>query len=93
MKIKKSSKRSSGGIILYIRNEYISKDSLIYTNEDDIIWIKIEKSLCSLDNDLFVGLCYVIPDDSSRQSMVETNIFFITETSPYKSNPRFAPYI
>ena len=72
---KKSSKRSSGGIILYIRNRYVSKDTLIYTSQDDIIWIKTKKSLCSPDNDLFVGLCYMVPDDSSRQSMVETNIF------------------
>ena len=72
---KKTSKRSSGGIILYIRNKYVSKDSLIYTDQDDIVWIKIDKILCSLENDLFVGLCYVVPDDSSRQSMIETNIF------------------
>ena len=43
MEIKKSSKRSSGGIILYIRDRYVSKDILIYTSQDDIIWIKIEK--------------------------------------------------
>ena len=72
---KKTSKRSSGGIILYIRNEYVSNDTLIYTDKDDIVWIKISKSSCSLDNDLFVGLCYVVPDDSSRQSMIETNVF------------------
>ena len=38
---KKTSKRCSGGIILYIRNEYVSKDTLIYTDQDDII-------ICSL---------------------------------------------
>ena len=72
---KKSSKRSSGGIILYLRHEYVSNDTLIYTDHDDIVWIKIDKTLCSLDNDLFIGLCYVVPDNSSRQSMMETNIF------------------
>ena len=28
-----------------------------------------------MSNDLYVGLCYVIPDDSSRQSLADTNIF------------------
>lgn len=72
---KKGSKRNSGGIILYIRNKYVSKHTLVYTSQDDLIWIKIDKELLSLNCDLYIGLCYVIPDDSSRQSMVKTNIF------------------
>ena len=28
--IKKSSKRNSGGIILYIRNEYVTNDTLVF---------------------------------------------------------------
>lgn len=37
-----------------------------------------------LEKDLYVCLCYVIPDDSSRQTMIDNNIFdrlttFITE--------------
>ena len=73
--IKKGSKRCSGGIIVYIRNKYVSKDMLVFTSQDDIIWIKINKCLCCSENNLLIGLCYVIPDGSSRQSMSETNIF------------------
>ena len=29
----------------------------------------------AMDSDLYVCLCYVTPDDSSRQSLNETNIF------------------
>ena len=32
-------------------------------------------SIFNLNNNIFVCLTYVLPDDSSRQSMVETNIF------------------
>ena len=60
---------------MYIRNKYVSKDTLVFTSQDDIIWIKIDKSLCCSENNLLIGLCYVIPDGSSRQSMSETNIF------------------
>lgn len=72
---KKGSKRCSGGIIVYIRNKYVSKDTLVFTSQDDILWIKIDKSLCFSECDSLIGLCYVIPDESSRQSMTETNIF------------------
>lgn len=72
---KKKSKRNSGGIILYIRDQYVTRDTLVYTSNDDIIWVKISKHALALDNDLYVCLCYVTPDNSSRQSFVETNIF------------------
>ena len=38
-------------------------------------WVKLDKKVLSLNSDLYVCLCYVTPDDSSRQSLVETNIF------------------
>ena len=72
---KGKSKRNSGGIILYIRDKYVSSDTLIYTSQDDILWVKISNTVLSLDNDLHICLCYVIPDDSSRQPLTETNIF------------------
>ena len=67
--------RNSGGLILYIRNTYVSNDTLVYTSMDNIIWVKIDKSLLSLSSDLYIALCYVTSVDSSRQSMLETNVF------------------
>ncbi|MCG8034648.1 MAG: endonuclease/exonuclease/phosphatase family protein, partial [Candidatus Thiodiazotropha taylori] len=72
---KSGSKRNSGGIVLYLRNNLVSDDTLIYTSHDDILWVKISKSVLCLDNDLYICLCYVIPDESSRQALIETNIF------------------
>ena len=40
-----------------------------------IVWIKNDKTLCCSEKDLLIGLCYIIPDESSRHSMTETNIF------------------
>ena len=72
---KKGCKRNSGGIVLYIRSKYVTRNTLVYTSQDDIIWAKFDKALFSMNTDLYVGLCYVIPDDSSRQSLIDTNIF------------------
>ena len=62
---KKNSKRNSGGIVLYIRNKYVSDDTLIFTSHDDILWVKISSSVLSLNNDLYICLCYVVPDETS----------------------------
>ena len=40
---KKSSKRNSGGILLYIRNKYVSNDTLVFTSHDDILWVKMDR--------------------------------------------------
>ena len=71
----RGSKRNSGGIILYVRNEYVTKDMLIFTSKDDILWVKICKSVLGIDTDLYICLCYVIPDESSRQALNESNFF------------------
>ena len=72
---KKASKRNSGGIILYIRNKYVSKDNPIFSSQDDILWVKISKSVLSSNKDLYICLCYVVPDDSNCQSLNESKNF------------------
>ena len=70
-----SSKRASGGVIVYIRNEFVNSDTLVFQSEDDIICAKINGNLLGMKNDLFLCLCYVIPENSSRQAMLNTNTF------------------
>ena len=53
----------------------MSNDTLLFTSEDDFLWIKLSKTVILSDKDLYVCLCYISPDDSSRQSMVESNVF------------------
>ena len=73
--IKAGSRRNSSGIILYLRNKFVSNDTLVFTSEDDFLWVKISKTVLSSDKDLYICLCYIIPDESSRQTIVESNIF------------------
>ena len=89
---KKNSKRASGGIIVYVRNKLVSKDTLVFKSCDDIICIKIPGACLSLQQDLFVCLCYVVPDVSSRQSFIDNNIFDRSTDhiiSIYSNNDKF----
>jgi hypothetical protein len=72
---KKSSKKDSSGIIVYLRDNFVSNDTLVFQSDDDIVCIKISGNLLSLQNDLYVCLCYAVPENSSRQSMIETSMF------------------
>jgi len=72
--MKTSCKRCSGGVIVYLRNDYVCSDNLFFTNVD-IICIKLNGKQFSLNSDLYVCLCCVVPENSSRQTLIETHTF------------------
>lgn len=74
---KSNTKRASGGIIIYIREHLANSDSklLIHKENDDILWVRIEGTKLKIDGDLFICLCYNLPSDSGRQSLVDEDIF------------------
>ena len=48
---------------------------LIHKENDDILWVRIEGSKLNMDDDLFISLCYNLPSDSSRQNLMDEDIF------------------
>jgi len=66
---KQGSKRTSGGIIVYLRDNYVSSDTLVFTSGDDVLCIKISKTKLCTDKDMYFCLTYIVPENSSRQSM------------------------
>ena len=73
--IKSKSKRSSGGIIVYMKNKFVSRDTQVFQSQDDILCVKIEAHLLGLEYDLFLCLCYVVPENSSRQAMLDSHTY------------------
>ena len=71
---KQNTKRNSGGLALYIRCSIYKYCSLLETNSDDIIWVKIDGKLFNLSYDLYMYLCYIIPAGSSREALVELDV-------------------
>lgn len=73
-KNKRKSKRNSGGwIILYIRDRFVSADTLICTSHDDFLWIKVSKAVLAMNSDLYISFCYVTPGDivASLSALIE----------------------
>ena len=73
---KSATKRSSGGIIVYIRESLIKSDSvvLLTTDSDDIIWLRLD-DIANLKENVFLCLCYNLPTGTSRQGVNEDNMF------------------
>jgi len=51
---------------------------LFLQSEDDILWLRLDGSYYSIiliDNDLFIGLCYVVPESSGRFNLQVHYVF------------------
>ena len=74
---KRNTKRASGGIVIYVKDSLAldTPSLMIHKENDDILWLRIESANIYLDGDLFICLCYNLPSDSSRQSLMDENIF------------------
>lgn len=71
---KNSAKRDSGGIAFYIKNHLTKYCKLLKMESDDIIWVKIDRSLFGFEFDLYMCLCYIIPSGSSREALTEISV-------------------
>ena len=69
------SKRDSGGIACYIRNNLLKYIDFYNSDSDDILWLKCKGNLFDIENDVYMCLLYVLPTGSSREALIQTNIF------------------
>ncbi|MCG8113230.1 MAG: endonuclease/exonuclease/phosphatase family protein, partial [Candidatus Thiodiazotropha taylori] len=77
--INKRAKRASGGIIIYVR-ENIHKGVKMIKNElDCIVWLKLDKQFFGLKDDIYLGISYIVPENSTIHAMYDTDLFSTLE--------------
>ena len=59
---KPNSKRSSGGLVVYIRDTIVKPNSTlsVLTQNDDIIWVKFDESNSYFSCNTYLCLCYFL---------------------------------
>ena len=68
------SKRSSGGVIVYIHDSLKRHVDFVKNSDDCIIWIKIKGNLFNLERDILLCLTHNVPHGSSRFLLSENNL-------------------
>lgn len=61
--------------MIYVRDNLVSNKALYYKCNDDILWLKFDGQTFKLKDNVFVGLCYVVPEGSSRFNIHDVNVF------------------
>ena len=57
----RQAKRYSGGIIIFVNNSLKKFVTMEQSTDEDIIWLKVNKSLTYSPQDLYLGCTYISP--------------------------------
>lgn len=62
-------------MIIYVRDKFSSDNTFVLNHNDTHIWLRLDCKYFNFDNDLFVCICYIVPDNSSRNAFVDFNVY------------------
>ena len=74
-KFNRKAKRDSGGVIVYFKQKFTNYIELINSNQNGIIWFKLNKKLLLTDNDAYICTCYVPPEESTVYKNINSSLF------------------
>ena len=74
----KNARRNSGGIVVYIKSEISKGTEFLHSEHEDLIWIKLKKDFFNMTNDLYIGVVYIVPSNSSSLN-TKTDAYDILE--------------
>lgn len=68
--------RYSGGISVYFKDEFSSNISIVETHKYGIIWLKINKDLLDLEENVYICNAYIPPPGSKVLYDKDFDFFF-----------------
>lgn len=70
-------KRSSGALIIYIKDNIRKGVKLVKNDIDCLVWLEIDKAFFNIENDIFLTTTFIAPENSPIHNLY--NISDITE--------------
>ena len=79
----KKARRRSGGIVIYYKECFKIGISIVRNHHDTIIWLRLDKTFFSLQNDVYLCGVYIWGDKSPAYNCIDCNLFQILEADIY----------
>ena len=73
--------RKSGGIGIFVKDPIMQYISLVESDSDYILWLKLCKTYIQTDEDLYFGIVYLPPTESRFNNSDELDLFEVEITS------------
>ena len=68
-------RRSSGGIIIYIKDSLRKGVKLIKNEVDCLVWLKFDKTFFHIETDIYLPVVYIAPESSPIHNIYDVDIF------------------
>ena len=65
------------GIVLCVKSSLERYCVLLKKENDDVVWLRLNKSLLYLSFDLYLFVCYIIPTGSSREALTGVSVLIV----------------
>lgn len=72
-------KRSSGRVLIYIKDSICKGVQVVKNDVDCLVWLKFDKAYFDLEDDIYLGVIYIAPKNLPIHTVYDTNIFQILE--------------
>lgn len=72
-------RRSSSGIIIYIKDNIRKGVKLIKHDIDCLIWLKFDKNYFHINEDMYVAVAYIAPENSPVHNLYDIDIFKVIQ--------------
>ena len=73
--VNRRAKRAGGGVIIYIKEELFKGVKLVKNAQDCIVWLKLDKIYFGLEKDIYLGLTYIVPENSPIHALYDVDLF------------------
>jgi len=71
----RKARRNSGGIVVYVRNEYKNGITLVRKNYDTMVWFKFDKTFFNIEEDNYFVVVYLWSDNSPIVNVIDADLF------------------
>ena len=75
----RNAKRASGGVALYYKKHLKDGIMLLKNHSDTVIWIKLDKNVFNLSQDMYLCGCYIWCQESPAYDVVNLDLFELLE--------------
>ena len=72
--VNRRAKRAGGGIIIYVKDEIHKGVKLINNELDCIVWLKLDKYFFGLNEDIYLGVTYTVPQNSPIYTLYDNDL-------------------
>ena len=84
-------KQASGGLVIYIRERFQKGVKVVKNDTDCIVWLKFDKTYFQMQNDIYLAVIYIVPENSPVHAFYNIDIFqkLQTDITYFKEKGKF----